>query len=117
MANGSGNRSPVGSSAVASAARRASKSAEYRQQRTAREGLREVAWLVIKYRRENGLTQEQLAKRVGTSYSQISRIESGRHRTSLETLERIAHALDLKLILGFEKAGSGGRPERELVAI
>ena len=45
---------------------------------------------------DHGLTQQQLAERVGTSYSRISRIESDRQRTSLNTLLRIARALDLK---------------------
>src|SRR5207245_6518250 len=108
--------SPVGTPAATAAARRASGSPRYRAQSEAREGFREIAWLLIKYRMDNGLTQQQLAERVGTSHSQISRIESGRHRTSLETLERIAHALDLRLIVGFEKT-TGGRPVRDLVAI
>jgi transcriptional regulator with XRE-family HTH domain len=44
-------------------------------------------------RRANlGLTQEQLADRMGTSHSAISRIESGQHRTSVATLERLAEA-------------------------
>jgi ribosome-binding protein aMBF1 (putative translation factor) len=105
---------PVGSTASAAAGRRAARSHRYREQRETREGFREVAWLLIKYRMDHGLTQEELAKRVGTSYSQISRIESGRHRASLQTLERIAHALDLKLLIGFEQNRTS---ERQLVAL
>ncbi|MHB8509296.1 MAG: helix-turn-helix transcriptional regulator [Candidatus Dormibacteria bacterium] len=108
--------SPIGTPAARAAARRASESAIYRAQSEARGGFRGIAWLLIKYRMEHGLTQQQLAQLVGTSHSQVSRIESGRHRTSLETLERIAHALDLRLIVGFEKA-TGGRRVRDLVTI
>ena len=108
--------SPVGSTAEEASARRAARSAAYREQREARSGFREVAWLIIKYRMEHGLTQQELAKRVGTSHSQISRIESGRHMTSFDTLLRIARALDLKLLVGFESA-AGSRKKRELVAI
>lgn len=75
---------------------------------------REIAWLLIRYRMDNGLTQEELAERVGTSHSQISRIESGRHRPNLDTLERIAHALDLKLLVEFEST-KNGRSKRDLV--
>ena len=107
---------PIGSTAEAAAARRASRSAAYRQQQAERSGFREIAWLLIRYRMDKGLTQEELAQRVGTSHSQISRIESGRHRTNLETLERIARALDLKLLIGFESE-EGGRPKREMVAL
>ncbi|MGH9179299.1 MAG: helix-turn-helix transcriptional regulator [Acidimicrobiales bacterium] len=65
---------------------------------------------------EKELTQERLAELVGTSHSQISRIESGRHRTNLDTLCRIAHALGLRLVLGFERTTSTGRARRDLVA-
>jgi ribosome-binding protein aMBF1 (putative translation factor) len=108
--------SPVGSTAEEAASRRAARSPEYRAQQAGREGVREVAWLLIKYRMEKGLSQEQLAELVGTSHSQISRIESGRHRTNLDTLSRIAHALDMRMVVGFETTTSGGRTKRDLVA-
>jgi UDP-N-acetylglucosamine 1-carboxyvinyltransferase len=78
--------------------------------------VREIAWLLIKYRMDKGLSQEQLAELVGTSHSQISRIESGRHRTNLDTLARIAHALDMRMVVGFETTAAGGRTKRDLVA-
>lgn len=109
--------SPVGSTAEQGSARRAVRSPEYRAQQAERQGFREVAWLLIKYRMDKGITQEQLAERVGTSNSQISRIESGRHRTNLDTLLRIAQALDLKLLLGFEATSPDGRATREVVAL
>jgi ribosome-binding protein aMBF1 (putative translation factor) len=108
--------SPVGSTADQASARRAARSPEYRAQRAEREGFREIAWLLIKYRMDKGLSQQQLADLVGTSYSQISRIESGRHRTNLDTLTRIAHALDRRIVLGFESTTPSGRAKRELVA-
>lgn len=106
---------PVGSTAEEAAGRRAGRSPEYRAHRAEREGFREIAWLLIKYRMDRGLSQESLAELVGTSHSQISRIESGRHRTNLDTLCRIAHALDLRMVLGFEGTNSSGRPKRDLV--
>ena len=78
--------------------------------------MRELAWLLIRYRMDHGLSQKDLAEAVGTSYSQISRIESGRHKPSLETLTRIAHALELKLVIGFEDT-SGKRTKRQLVTL
>lgn len=107
--------SPVGTTADQASARRAARSPEYRAQRAEREGLREIAWLLIKYRMDKGLSQQQLADLVGTSHSQISRIESGRHRTNLDTLTRIAHALDLRMVLGFESTTPSGRAKRDLV--
>lgn len=108
--------SPVGSTADEASARRAARSPEYRAQQADREGFREIAWLLIKYRMDKGLSQEKLAELVGTSNSQISRIESGRHRTNLDTLSRIAHALDLRMVLGFERTTPSGRAKRDLVA-
>ncbi|HUP70937.1 MAG TPA: helix-turn-helix transcriptional regulator [Acidimicrobiales bacterium] len=107
--------SPVGSTAQEASARRAARSPEYRAQQEDRAGFREIAWLLIKYRMDKGLSQEKLAELVGTSNSQISRIESGRHRTNLDTLSRIAHALDLRMVLGFESTTPSGRAKRDLV--
>jgi transcriptional regulator with XRE-family HTH domain len=61
------------------------------------------------------LSQEELAQRVGTSYSAISRIESGRHKTSVDTLQRLAAALGLRFVVGFE-SGPVEAPVRELVS-
>ena len=108
--------SPVGRTAEEAASRRAALSPEYRAQQVGREGVREIAWLLIKYRMEKGLSQEQLAETVGTSHSQISCIESGRHRTNLDTLSRIAHALDMRMVVGFETTTAAGSTKRDLVA-
>lgn len=75
-----------------------------------------IARFVIMRRAELGLTQEQLAERMGTSHSAISRIESGQHRTSVATLERLARALDVRFVMGFE-TGPRKSPVRELVAL
>ncbi len=107
----------IGSTAAEASGRRASRSPEYRRLRAEKGPYREVAWLLIKYRAEHGLTQEQLARKVGTSCSQISRIESGRQKTSLEMLQRIARALSLKLVVGFETTGGANAGKRELAAI
>lgn len=109
--------SPVGRTAQEASRRRAARSATYRKRQSDLAPFREIAWLLIKYRMDKGLTQQELAGRVGTSYSQISRIESGRHRTSFDTLARIAHALDLKVVIGFESESAGGRAKRELVTL
>ena len=109
--------SPIGSTSQEASRRRAARNPEYRALHAEKAPYREVAWLLVKYRAQNGLTQEQLAKRVGTSYSQISRIESGRQKTSLDMLQRIAHALDLRLVVGFEATRGTGARQRDLVAI
>jgi len=65
----------------------------------------EVAQVVYDARRQAGLTQAQLARRIGTTQSVISRLEDsdyGAH--SLTMLRRIAVALDLCLRISFEPA-------------
>lgn len=109
--------SPIGTSAESASSRRAERSPEYRKQQADRAPFREIAWLLIKYRMDAGLSQQELAGLVGTSHSQISRIESGRHRTNLETLQRIATALDRSLVVGFQRTDSSGRTSRDLVTL
>lgn len=109
--------SPIGGAIADDDERWAARDSAYRVQREARAAYREIAWMLIKYRMDHGLTQQQLAERVGTSYSQISRIESGRQKTNLDTLLRIAHALDPKIVIGFEGTSRDGKLERQTVAL
>ena len=44
-------------------------------------------------RKEQGMTQERLAEKVGTRKSNISRLESGRYNPSLDFLEKVAGGL------------------------
>ena len=56
----------------------------------------------IKYfRKAKNLTQEQLAELVGMEPNSISIIESGRNFPTLNSLEKIANALDIELNLLF----------------
>ena len=76
-----------------------------------------VARLVVKYRLEHDLTQQQLAAMIGTSHSAISRLESGQATISLKTMKRIAEALGGRLVLGIELDSTSGEPVREFVAV
>ncbi len=51
----------------------------------------------IKKRIEKGLSQEELAKRIGTRQSAISRLESGRYNPTFKVLRKIAQALDSEI--------------------
>jgi ribosome-binding protein aMBF1 (putative translation factor) len=75
-----------------------------------------LARLVIVRRAALGISQEQLAKRMHTTASAISRIESGHHATNARTLMRLAEALDARAVLGFEY-GPPTRPRRQLVVL
>lgn len=50
-------------------------------------------------RRKSGLTQEELARRVHTTKSAISRIENHAEDIKLSTIERVARALGKKIIV------------------
>ena len=52
---------------------------------------------IIRARKEQNITQAELAKRVGTQKSNISRLESGNYNPSLDLLIKIAAALGKKL--------------------
>ena len=76
----------------------------------------EFARIVIARRAALGLTQAELAARMGTTASAISRIESGQHATNGPTLKKLADALGVRAVFGF-KAGSTEKPELELVVL
>jgi ribosome-binding protein aMBF1 (putative translation factor) len=108
-------RSPIGSTTQQAQRRRARASAAYRAEQQRLAQFEELARLVIKHRAAQGISQKELADRVGTSHSAISRLESGRHKTSVETLQRVADALGVRFVLGFE-SGPLDSPTRELVS-
>lgn len=58
----------------------------------------EISYNIAYYRRRNGLTQEELAERIGISRSHMSAIEAPNlhHSFSLEILLRIADALGIE---------------------
>lgn len=52
-----------------------------------------IASQLRQVRKEQGMTQERLAEKVGTRKSNISRLESGRYNPSLDFLEKVAGGL------------------------
>lgn len=76
----------------------------------------ELARIVIMRRASLSLTQAELAARMGTTASAISRIESGQHATSARTLKKLGDAFGGRAVVGFE-FGPAKHPERELVAL
>lgn len=65
-----------------------------------------LAWQIRHLRKKAGLTQEQLAKIIGTSRTAITRMKNeGYDRYSLHSLRRVAEALDAELVVGLRKAG------------
>lgn len=56
--------------------------------------------LVYQLRHDAGLTQAELADRMGTTQSAIARLEGGGTRPTLETLEKLASAVGADLVVG-----------------
>ena len=63
--------------------------------------LYEIKKQIIKFRIEQGLSQKELAKKIGTKQSAISRLENDDYNTSIEFLDKVANALDKKLEIRF----------------
>ncbi len=59
--------------------------------------------LIIKKRIEKGFTQKDLAQKIGTKQSAVSRLESGDYNPSVSFLQKIAQALDSELKISLTK--------------
>ena len=62
----------------------------------------ELARSIIALRLSRGLTQKELAEKMHTTQSVISRLESGNAKPSFATLERLAKILDARLVAHLE---------------
>ncbi len=57
---------------------------------------------LITARNRVGLSQEEVAKNLGTTQSAVARLESGRVTPTLKTLFKYARATGLELVIGFK---------------
>lgn len=63
-----------------------------------------IAAELIRARLAAGMTQAQVAARMGTKQTVVARLESGRAKPSTRTLERYAEATAHRLKISFEPA-------------
>jgi len=63
-------------------------------------------------REAKGMSQSELARRIGSTQPAVARLEAGGVAPRLETLERIAAALEMELVLEFAGPPSGHRRGR-----
>lgn len=71
---------------------------------------------VLRARSSAGLTQAQVADRIGTTQSAIARLESGSGKPSVATLQRYARALGCRVEIRFVKSRRlGNRTKRSAV--
>ena len=72
-----------------------------------------IAARLIAIRKENGLTQQEMADKIGLHVNQVRRYESGSAQPSLEALKKIALAISVtidSLVFGPEERG----PDEEM---
>lgn len=60
-----------------------------------------IAEALIEKRLECGISQAELAEKIGTKQSAISRLESGNYNPSIKLLGKVARELNLKLSISF----------------
>ncbi len=60
------------------------------------------------YRTQKGLSQEKLAELAGCHPTYIGQLERGEKNATLESVERIASAMDISLSELFDKLGKSG---------
>lgn len=68
-----------------------------------------LAGVLVKARAHADMTQEQVAKAMGTTQAVIARLESGKVATTTRTLERYAEATGMRLKITFEPRAPGDR--------
>lgn len=100
-----------------SAMKRRARDPEYRTELARLAPYEALARLVIRRRGHLGLNQSELADRMGTSHSAISRIEGGQHATTVETLRRLADALETHLVIGFADTTHGDLEQGEPLSV
>lgn len=61
----------------------------------------EIAYQVLMMRKKKGMSQAQLAKKIGTTQSNVARLEAGRQNFTTVTLQKIANALDKEVKVEF----------------
>ena len=61
-----------------------------------------VITAILEARVKKHMTQERLAKKIGTKQSAIARLESGNANPSIGFLQKLAEALGKKLVIRFE---------------
>ncbi len=102
--------SPLGHDAGQAASRRRASDPKYAELEKKHEVALAIADLVILHRTRTGLTQDALATRMRTSVSAISRLESGFHVPSIDTLRKLAAALGGRIKIDIVDIGSERQP-------
>ena len=61
----------------------------------------EIRDAIISLRRENHMTQKELARRTGITQANLSNLEKGQSKPSIDSLKKIADATGTRLVVDF----------------
>lgn len=61
----------------------------------------EIAYLIAQKRKQAKISQKELAQKIGTTQSNVARMEAGNQNFSMVTLDKIAEALGSELRVNF----------------
>jgi len=100
--------SPIGQRIEDLIAEEEERDPEFRRENERNRPRRELARVLMLRRVELDLSQQELADRMGTTVAVISRLERGSQNLSTATLQRLAQALDTKLVYAFEPVDDAG---------
>ena len=67
---------------------------------------RAVALAIVRYRGDHGLSQRDLAERLGMKQPQVARLELGEVNPSMETLMRVSAQLGIEFTIDVRPAGT-----------
>jgi len=70
----------------------------------------EIGRMVRELREARGLSQRELAARMGTTQSVVGRLEAGGSRPTIVTLDRVAQALGVRLEVSFHEPQGPPKP-------
>lgn len=75
-----------------------------------------IAHELIAARLRAGLSQGEVAERMGTTQSVVARLESGRRPPSMRSVQRFAQAVGGRVVLRIESAAKGTRTRKRVLA-
>jgi ribosome-binding protein aMBF1 (putative translation factor) len=61
----------------------------------------EIAYQILQLRKKQGISQSEFAKKIGTTQSNVARLEAGNQNFTTETLQKIAKAFKRELKVEF----------------
>jgi len=63
----------------------------------------EIAYQILRLRKEKGISQAELAKKIGTKQGNVARMETGQQNLTTDTLQKIASVFERELKIEFIK--------------